>query len=134
MYLYTPFLLHTDLHFIGWTEYIETSKDIINSDKQIKSLKKKDSIKRSSSGKSTELYSPGSNKEKSGKWCLFWRLDRFLPSEMESCLPFQRINHFPKSLEITRKVTRRSCREGRGREREGRERGRKRNRERINVN
>lgn len=44
------------------------------------------------------------NTKEIGKWSLFWRLDRFLPSEMESCLNFQRINHFPKSLEITRKV------------------------------
>lgn len=36
-------------------------------------------------------------------WCLFWRLDRFLPSEMEACLPNQKVNHFPKSMEITRK-------------------------------
>eukprot|EP01112_Ceratiomyxa_fruticulosa_P003050 TRINITY_DN13454_c0_g1_i1.p1 TRINITY_DN13454_c0_g1~~TRINITY_DN13454_c0_g1_i1.p1 ORF type:complete len:539 (-),score=87.54 TRINITY_DN13454_c0_g1_i1:523-2028(-) len=43
------------------------------------------------------------NSDDNSNWTLFWRLDRFTRSEVEFCSPFQRVNHIPKSSEITKK-------------------------------
>eukprot|EP00762_Andalucia_godoyi_P000091 ANDGO_02429.mRNA.1 hypothetical protein len=36
-------------------------------------------------------------------WNLWWKTARFTKSQISSCNPFQRINHFPGTIEITRK-------------------------------
>lgn len=36
---------------------------------------------------------------------IHWKCQRFLKSEVYSCVANQRLNHFPKTSEISRKVT-----------------------------
>lgn len=41
--------------------------------------------------------------DEEGAWNLWWKSSGFRTSDFESCFPWQRLNHFPKSNSITRK-------------------------------
>jgi len=41
--------------------------------------------------------------EANGDWNLWWKTQGFTSSEYENCRPWQRLNHFPKSSNITKK-------------------------------
>lgn len=41
--------------------------------------------------------------EADGDWNLWWKTQGFTSGEFERCRPWQRLNHFPKSTNITKK-------------------------------
>jgi tubulin polyglutamylase TTLL2 len=45
------------------------------------------------------------SRHKTEHWNMWWKTSRFTKSQLESCNPYQRVNHFPKTGEITRKDT-----------------------------
>lgn len=44
-----------------------------------------------------------SRDESNGEWNLWWKTQGFTSGEFEHCRPWQRLNHFPKSTNITKK-------------------------------
>lgn len=44
-----------------------------------------------------------SRSESNGEWNLWWKTQGFTSGEFEHCRPWQRLNHFPKSTNITKK-------------------------------
>ena len=46
---------------------------------------------------------PGDGSQDDGDWNLWWKPQGFTAVEFEQCRPWQRLNHFPKSTNITRK-------------------------------